>query len=371
MKGHIKFLDCLFVSIAVIDFYESLVLYPAIIIPDLSHFKPTLFFLNQLLAIVCILFALIYPFLWHRQEVNGKADSALRHAWFTGIVRYWLAVEIFNYGFAKILGSQFDPSYYRSESLWNSLSGPDLTWNFFSFSYAMSVILAGIQIAGSILLLFRRTTLLGVILLLPVMVNIVLIDVFYSLPGGALLNAILFTLGLSYLLLLQRSAIKDFFIRTGSTLPPVRLGGIKNLLRLVLAVYAFGFIYYVTTTKAPSEVTGKWRVDQLIRNNDTAKANDWMKDSLSWKNIYLEDYGRATFSPNPYQVETERSMSGNYIYTKPEQTIRFVMHSPASAQDTLYASVTMPVSGHMQWKMVGNKNTIFLTLTKVPEKLHQ
>jgi hypothetical protein len=369
MKGWIKFLDCLFVSIAVIDFYDSLVLYPAIIIPALSQFQPTLFFFNQLIAIACLLFVLIYPFLWHRQEIKGRVDSALRHAWFTGIIRYWLAVEIFNYGFAKILGSQFDPSYYRSESPWNSLSGPDLTWNYFSYSYTMSVILAFIQIAGSTLLLFRRTTILGVILLVPVMVNIVLIDIFYSLPGGALLNAILFTLGLSYLLLLQWSAVKEFFMKSHSTLPPIRIGGIKNLLRLGVAVYAFGFIYYVTTTKAPRELTGKWKVDQLIRNSDTAKANDWMKDSLSWKNIYLEDYGRATFSPNPYLVETERSMTGNYIYLKPKQTIQFVMHS-RSATDTLYAAVTMPAVGHMQWKMICDKDSFYLMLSKVPENLH-
>jgi hypothetical protein len=370
MKGWIKFLDCLFVSIAVIDFYDSLVLYPAIIIPDLSHFQPILFFFNQLLGIVCLLFALTYPFLWHRQEIKSRADSALRHAWFTGIIRYWLAVEIFNYGFAKILGSQFDPSYYRSDSLWNSLSGPDLTWNFFSYSYAMSVILAGFQIVGSAFLLFRRTTLLGVILLLPVMLNIVLIDIFFSLPGGALLNAVLFTLGLSYLLLLQWSAIKEFFKSSRSKLPAIRLGGTKNLIRLLAAVYAFTFIYYVTTTKASPELTGKWRVDQLVRNKDTARTNDWMKDSLSWKNIYLEDYGRATFSPNPYLVETERSTTGHYIYTKPKQTIRFVLNSRASATDTLYAVVTMVNAGHMQWKMIRDKDSVSLMLSKVPENLH-
>ena len=371
MKGWIKFLDCLFVSIAVIDFYDSLVLYPAIIIPDLSHFQPILFFFNQLLGIVCLLFALTYPFLWHRQEIKSRADSALRHAWFTGIIRYWLAVEIFNYGFAKILGSQFDPSYYRSDSLWNSLSGPDLTWNFFSYSYTMSVILAGIQIVGSAFLLFRRTTLFGVILLLPVMVNIVLIDIFYSLPGGALMNAILFTLGLSYLLVLQWSAIKEFFIRTRSTLPTIRLGGTKNLIRLLAAVYAFAFIYYVTTTKASPGLTGKWKVDQLVRNKDTARENDWMMDSLSWKNIYLEDYGRATFSPNPYMVETERSMTGHYIYVKPKQTIQFVLNSRASATDTVYAVVTMADAGHMQWKMIRDKDSLSLMLSKVPANLHR
>jgi hypothetical protein len=371
MKGYIKFLDCLFVSIAVIDFYDSLILYPAIIIPALSRYVPRLSIFNLPLTVGALLFALLFPVIWHRQEGKGKADSRLRHAWFTGIIRYWLAVEIFNYGFAKILGSQFDPSYYRSDSLWSSLSGTDLTWNYFSYSYPMSVIIAVIQIAGSAFLLFRRTTLLGVILLLPVMVNIVLVDIFYSFPGGALMNAILFTLGLSYLLLLQWSALKEFIIRTQPTLPAIRLVGTKNLLRLVLAVYAFGFIYYVTTTKAPPQLTGKWRVDQLIRNNDTAKANDWLKDSLSWKNVYLEDYGRATFSPNPYLVESERAMAGNYTYTEPKQTIKFVMHSRASETDTIYAVIDMPAPGHMQWKMVQGKDTVSLVLTKVPEKLHR
>jgi hypothetical protein len=136
-------------------------------------------------------------------------------------------------------------------------------------------------------------------------------------------------------------------------------------------VYAFGFIYYVTKTKAPQTLTGKWRVDLLVRNKDTARANDWMKDSLSWKNIYLEDYGRATFSPNPYLVETERSATGNYRYTESKQEIQFIMNSSPSARDTLYAAVTMSATGHMQWKMVRDKDSLLLILTKVPENMHR
>jgi hypothetical protein len=371
MKGYIKFLDCLFVSIAVIDFYDSLVLYPAILIPALSHFQPMFQLFNLLLTVATILFVLIFPVLWHRQESNGKADSGFRHAWFTGIIRYWLAVEIFNYGFAKILGTQFAPSYFKADSTWNSLSGLDITWNYFSYSYAMSCIIAGVQIVGSAFLLFRRTTLLGVIILLPVMVNIVLIDIFYSLPGGALLNAILFTLGLSYLLLLQWRAVKTFFIQSRPSLPAIRLPGLKNLLRLFLAAYAFAFIYFVTTIREPAKLVGKWRVDQMLRNGDTVKASDWVTDSLAWKNIYLEEYGRATLSPNPYVVESARAMVGTYKYEEPKQTIRFVLYTGASAADTLYATVAKSTAGHMQWKMVHYKDTISLLLTKMPEKLHR
>ena len=370
MKWYIKLLDCLFVSIAIWDFYNSVVLFPATFIPAFSPYLRVFHILNLLITVGTVVFAILCPVIWHRRESKGRADAGLLHAWFTGIVRYWLAVEIFNYGFAKILGTQFAPAYFKGDSTWNSLSGYDLTWNYFSYSYAMSSIIAGIQLLGSALLLVRRTTLFGVILLLPVMVNVVLIDIFYSVPAGALMNAILFTLGLTYLLLLQWRAIVDFFQQSRPSLPVIRLGGIKNLLRLFLVAYALGFIYYVSTTKAPAGLTGKWRVDQLVRNGDTARANDWLTDSLSWKNIYLEENGRATFSPNPYLVETARATIGSYKYDASKKTMRFVVYRPGLPLDTLYALVNMGSAGRMQWKIAGHHDTVLLSLTKTQEDLH-
>lgn len=221
----IKILDCLFVGIAVVDFYNSLVLYPAMFVPALSKYLFIFRSVNALVTFAAILFVVFFPVLWHRRERRGVPDAGVRHAWLLGIIRYWLAVEIFDYAFAKILGTQFAPSYFKGESTWNSLSGLDLTWNYFSYSYTMAVIIGMIQIAGSALLLFRRTILPGVILLLPVMVNIVLIDIFYSIPYGALANAILFTLGLFYLLMLQWQAVKAFFVQSIPHLPIIRLEG--------------------------------------------------------------------------------------------------------------------------------------------------
>ena len=370
MKWYLKFLDCLLVSIAVVDFYNSLVLFPAVILPALHSTLPMIRILNFVLTIAALLFLILCPILWQKRENEGKADSPLLHAWFTGVIRYWLTVEILNYGFAKVLGTQFAPSYYRSDSVWNTLSGLDLTWNYFSYSYAMSVIIAGIQIVGSVFLLFRRTTIAGIILLLPVMLNIVLIDIFYAIPTGALLQAILFTIGLLYLLLLQWNAIRRFFIAVRSTLPAVRLRA-KNVLRLLLIAYAFCFIYLITTTRPPAGVAGKWRVDLLIRNGDTTKADDWLRDSLAWKNIYLEDNGGAIFSPNPYIVETARGIVGIYTYTPSARSIRFILHPlMSSALDTFNTSITAAGTGHMQWKMIHGPDTVFLTLTNVPEHLH-
>jgi len=364
-------MDCLFVIIAVIDFYNSLVLYPVVIIPSLSGWKPIVFMLNAVITAGTLVGVLLFFINWIRREKKSIDDQGLRHAWCLGILRYWIAVEIFNYAFAKLLGTQFAPSYFRGDSTWSSLSGFDLTWNYFGYSYTLSAIIAGVQIIGSALLLVRRTTLLGVICLLPVMINIVLIDIFYKIATGALVNAVLFTTGLLYLLALQWPAILDFLRQTRSRLPEIRLRGLKNILRAALAVYAFAFIYLVTTIRQPAELTGKWRVEQQVHNGVTIKPMDWLTDSLAWKNIYLENYGRATFSPNPYVVETGRAVIGVYNYDEKQRAIRFSLHGDnGGATKTYIARLSESSTGGMQWTMTEGQDTVLLTLTKVQDKLH-
>ena len=360
----VKILDCLFVAIAAVDFYDSLILFPATFLSSPTPVVRLLNFGNAILALAAILFLIACPFYWRRQERRGAANSPLRHAWFTAIIRYWLAGVILNYGFAKIFGTQFAPNYFRGDSTWNSLPGYDLTWNYFGYSYAMSTIIALIQIAGCAFLFFRRTTMLGILLLLPVMVNVSLIDIFFGIPLGATANAVLFTLALTYLLALQWPAIRDFFRKAQPSLPRIRSRSFRNLLRLALAAWAFAFIAWVASKKAPAALTGKWRVDQLIRKGRIAQPNDWLTDSLSWKYLYLEDFGRATFSPNPYVVEPGRATIGTYRYAPSRHSIRFTLfHQPAT--DTATARLTAETPGHMQWTLLTGRDTIFLTLTKV------
>jgi len=357
----IKFLDCLFVSIALFDAYDSMV---AFLLVSLFPQMTILFFgwISSVLKIVGLLFAIGYPIYWQRKEISGTINSGLRHAWFRGVLRYWLALEICNYGFAKILGTQFGHVYSRSDSLVGSLSGLDLTWNYFEHSYALSVIIALIQIGGSILLLFRRTTLVGAAILLPVMVNIVMIDIFYGIPSGALMNAILFTLGLSYLLLLRWKDISAVFLKLPSGITLIRSGYAQNLLRLFIVSYAFLFIYHFSSLKSPKNLTGKWQVEQMIRNGDTLKANAWLTDSGAWKNIYLEENGRMTISSNPYVVEAKSSQRGRYQYNGSIHKMELILSKDRGDRDTINADVSTYDSKHMLWKILYNKNKLFLKL---------
>jgi hypothetical protein len=60
----------------------------------------------------------------------------------------------------------------------NQQSGEWLTWYYFGYSLVYGCIVAAIQIGGSLMLLFRKTLLLGVIILFAFMLNLTLINIF-------------------------------------------------------------------------------------------------------------------------------------------------------------------------------------------------
>jgi hypothetical protein len=363
-----KFVECLFAAIAILNVLAELV----DLLPVEVQIKLSRNFFSYLLwaqALISPLFAMVYSVYWQRKEIKNRINSGKLHAWFRGILRYWLVFEICTYGFSKILKTQFGVSYNRVDTPVGQLNGFELTWNYFAHSYVFAVIIASFQIGGAILLLFRRTTLLGAAILLPVMVNIVLINFFYAISPGAFMNSVLFSLGLLFLLLLDRSALIGVFLRTGSNLPEPRLGFFKYLFRFLAVACAFGLIFYLTTLTPPSPLAGKWTVDRLIRNGDTVRANKWLTDSTAWTTVYMEDYGYLSLCPNPYVYDDDRSTWARYKYDSSKKQLRLIFSNrKPKQQDTVIAAVSHPDGRHMQWKGVIGKDTLLFLLSKVEKK---
>ena len=140
-------------------------------------------------------------------------------------------------------------------------------------------------------------------MLLPIMLNIVLINVLFDIPTAALINSVLYTLGLLYLILLRWKDLKTVFFHTDTSLPKVPLGYNKYIFMFLVVAYAFGFGYYFKSLKSSDAFIGIWHVEKLIRNHDTLPANAWLTDSTDWKNIYLEKSGGITLNPNPYVID--------------------------------------------------------------------
>ena len=96
---------------------------------------------------------------------------------YLGLTRYILGLWILTYAITKILRTQF---VLLPFALWQrpleTLSGKNIAWAFFGYSPWFQILLGVLEFIPSILLLFRKTTLLGAILLLPMTLSVFLIN---------------------------------------------------------------------------------------------------------------------------------------------------------------------------------------------------
>jgi hypothetical protein len=115
-------------------------------------------------------------------------------------LRYLCAFLLYFYGMAKLTGHQLTVPPGMAQQPVGSLSGYWLTWYYYSYSHIYKDILGLIQITGASLLLFRKSTLLAAVMMTPLMVNILLVNIFYSITVGAEQTAA-FILGCMLLLL--------------------------------------------------------------------------------------------------------------------------------------------------------------------------
>ena len=181
-------------------------------------------------------------------------------------LRTFVAFFLLLYGFAKINGAQFTVLDSALDRPMGQVSGFWLTWYFFGYSKVYGTLVAVAQIAGAVLLMFRRTVLLGTLLLLPILTNIVLIDVFYGVEGSALVMAIVLEAALLYLLFHHREELVDLlWTRQAPEQGQERTRGQrlgKAAVCVGMIVFTAGFTWWVANVnnRAPTPIDGAWEV---------------------------------------------------------------------------------------------------------------
>jgi len=183
----LKSIICLIAGIASIQ----TVLYLGKLIPR-SFWSQTTKLIAAIIFIAMPLIAtIVYPFVWQRIDERKSNLSHIIFVRLHSLIRFCFAFIISSYGFAKLSGLQFQRIYSVMDIPLREQDGTSLTWNYFGYSFVFVCIIASVQLIGALLLLFRRTYMAGVLLLLPVMINILCIDLLYKIDDGALLNSIL------------------------------------------------------------------------------------------------------------------------------------------------------------------------------------
>ena len=127
-------------------------------------------------------------------------------------LRYFCAFMLYMYGSSKLLHFQFHMNLALAQRPTGSLNGYELTWFYYGYSRSYATILGLTQITGATLLLFRKTTLLAAIIMLPVMANIVLINVFIMVDDwGPYLMSVLVSSAMLTILWHQRAELAGLF----------------------------------------------------------------------------------------------------------------------------------------------------------------
>jgi uncharacterized membrane protein YphA (DoxX/SURF4 family) len=120
--------------------------------------------------------------LWAWLDDRGRSDARV-YAWVRVGLRYTLAYAMLRYGFQKVFPLQFGYLSYAdlTEPL-GELSPMSLLWNFMAFSPAYTCFGGLAEVTGGALLLFRRTTTLGALVVFGVMANVVALNFCYDVP---------------------------------------------------------------------------------------------------------------------------------------------------------------------------------------------
>ena len=111
------------------------------------------------------------------------------------VCRGYLFVFINFYGIGKIMGGQFYRKGKLPEAIANTTleqaNAYELAWTFMGYSFGYILFVGVLQIIGAWLLLWNKTKLLGVLILLPILTNIIVFDIIFLDVKDALVNACL------------------------------------------------------------------------------------------------------------------------------------------------------------------------------------
>ena len=262
--------------------------------------------------------AIVYALIWQARKTNNPST----HAFWQGLIRYGVAFDLAEFGWAKICHLQLVMPLSKLDLPYNSFSSSDLFWYFFSYSYTLGCIIAALQITGAMLLLFHRTRLLGVFILLPVLANILLMDIFYQIGYSVVVHASIMMAGILYFLVIEFNRLKEFFFTTTNRLPELHFPWyVKLIVRLSIIYIPLLLIAMHGKVDKYPRLTGKYEVKQLTVNHQLLHRDNYADSTLTV--VYFDIKNGCVFQ---FDSPAKR---WNGTFTKDSNHLKIKWFSPA------------------------------------------
>jgi uncharacterized membrane protein YphA (DoxX/SURF4 family) len=240
-----------------------------------------------------LLYCIIYPKI---------ANASVAQPVLLTVIRYFLAYTILSYGYAKIFAGQFPHTMVNMDARFVELSPMRVAWAFFGYSRGYQEFLGWAEVVPAVLLLFRRTTLIGAILMFIVMLNVFLVNIFFDVCVK--LNSGIYTVLAFYIMLQSTSRLWTFFFTNRVAMPaPVDnrnfpkwakiTGMVLNYGMLLYILYlsvegAYNYYQFSQTHVNASAVQGPWRTVEVKCWKDGAWRAKDQYDSLYANRLFFD-----------------------------------------------------------------------------------
>jgi hypothetical protein len=272
---------------------------------------------DWMLNVAYLSIALLVTFAWSLLDRKRLHYHRLNNILKIGL-RYYLALIMFSYGISKLFVLQMPyPSLVQFYTPLGEFTPMRFTWMYLGYSAPYQFFGGFMETLGGLLILFRRTLLLGLLVLLGVMGNVFLLNLFYGVPVK--LFSFFLILIILYLMLGYRQQLFNFLMNR-PTMPVaikpyfdkpwqkyLRIG-----LKVAFLIYGFGYSAYNDYTyfreqQEPKSlaIAGAFDVDSFKRNGaeqlsptDTAR---WNRIVISPRRSPGSGYGHITSGTSNFQ----------------------------------------------------------------------
>jgi hypothetical protein len=200
---------------------------------------------------------------------RGRAFGAIA----VDLLRYFLALTLLGYGFAKVFATQFPQLWANLDTPPSELTPMRVAWQFFGYSRTYQQFLGWAEVVPAVLLLSRRLATLGALLAIVVLTNVFALNIFFDVCVK--LNSGLYLAAALLIFLQDTGRLWQFFI-SNQPIAPRRVatdwfetrrgrriyqGITLGLATLLLAGTGFAAqqTYQYALSQLPTPLTGVWR----------------------------------------------------------------------------------------------------------------
>lgn len=315
------------------------------------------------LQIVCFfILTLLINIVWWAIE-RKRTHYEKQEYFIRSILRFTLATTMLTYGMAKLTGNQFvPPMNYQLDQRLGDMSPMGLAWTYMGYSKAYMTFTGIAEILGGVLLLFRKTTLLGALVSMAVMVNVVAMNLCFDIPVKLFSSHLLMVC--CFLAAPDLSRMINLLV-TNSPAPPanywypsIRKKGARiafTVFRYLLIVLILGgnitsLISYSRKSKDTVPLAGSYEIlDQKFAGERPATLSLFN----NWQKIYVEDRGMLIARDHDNQI------AGYYLKI---DTVKKTFTAWAQENDSLELHYRQGPGQQLTLTALINKDTLTVAL---------